>query len=279
LIHFATDGAPMHTDRALIALFLLLAGCGHKSVELFNGKDLSGWYTYTTATKGENPGIFVVEDGAIRIHGGDGNRAYYGGIYTNESFANYRLTLEYQFAGPTHGDRKNAARDSGILLHCNGKPQRATWEGSIEANAMEGDTGSFWLVGNRKGSDGVDDAGRPIKLAITVEAEKRSNGEYYYKPGAAAVRLEGKDKFCNPVYKETSATDTVGYRGPNDFDSGSGKWTKMECVCRGDVIEVYVNGKLANKATNCSLTRGRIGLQAEAADVWYRNVKLTKLEH
>jgi hypothetical protein len=142
---------------------------------------------------------------------------------------------------------------------------------------MEGDTGSFWLVGNRKGSDGVDDEGRPIKLAITVEAEKRSNGEFYYKPGAAAVRLEGKDKFCNPVYKETAATDTVGYRGSGDYDSGPGKWTKMECVCRGDVIEVWVNGKLANKATGCSLTRGRIGLQAEAADVLYRNIRIVRI--
>ena len=267
--------------RPCLFLLLLATGCGSNqhSISLFNGKDLSGWYTHTTATKNENPGIFTVENGAIRIHGGDGTRAYYGGIYTNQSYENYRLTFEYQFAGPTHGDRIKAARDSGILLHCAGKPQGATWEGSIEANVMEGDTGSFWLVGNRKAPQVVDDAGNSIKLAITVEAEKRPNGELYYKPGAPAVRLEGKDKFCNPVYKETTATDTVGYRGPNDFDSGLGQWTKMECVCRGDTIEVYVNGKLANKATQCSLTRGRIGLQVEAADVWYRNIKLTPLIH
>src|SRR5678815_4137887 len=124
----------MHTDKHrwnVVArafcpcLFLLMVlGCGsQRPISLFDGKDLNGWYTYTTATKGENPGIFTVENGAIRIHGGDGTRAYYGGIYTNESFENYRLTLEYQFAGPTHGDRTKAARDSGILLHCNGKPQ------------------------------------------------------------------------------------------------------------------------------------------------------------
>ena len=271
-----TDGKRV---AGLVCVMILVGGCasGKKSISLFNGRDLSGWYTYTTATKGENPGIFVVEDGAIRINGGDGKRAYYGGIYTNESYENYRLTVEYKFAGPTHGDRVKAARDSGLLLHCVGKPQGATWEGSIEANVMEGDTGSFWLVGNRKGSDGVDDERRPIRLGISVEAEKRSNGEWYYKPGAVAVRLQGKDKFCNPVYKETAATDTVGYRGKNDWDSGPGKWTKVECVCRGDVIEVYVNGRLANKATNCSLTKGRIGLQVEAADVWYRKVRLTKL--
>ncbi|HEV8604044.1 MAG TPA: DUF1080 domain-containing protein [Tepidisphaeraceae bacterium] len=275
----------MNTDKAqaiggLICVMMILGGgCAQrKSVELFNGRDLSGWYTHTTATKGENPGVFVVEEGALRINGGDGKRAYYGGIYTNQAYENYRLALEYKFAGPTHGERKNNARDSGILLHCVGKPQGATWEGSIEANVMEGDTGSFWLVGNRKGSDGVDDEGKPIRLAITVEAEKRENGEFYFKQGAGEVRLEGKDKFCNPNYKETGATDTIGYRGKGDFDSGPGKWTKVECVCRGDVIEVYVNGRLANRASQCSLRRGRIGLQAEAADVLYRNVKLTELE-
>src|SRR5689334_3645915 len=106
----------MHTDKhrwnfvaraSCPCLFLLMAvGCSsQRSISLFNGKDLSGWYTYTTVTKDANPGIFTVENGAIRIRGGDGNRAYYGGIYTNESYENYRLTLEYEFAGPTHGDR------------------------------------------------------------------------------------------------------------------------------------------------------------------------------
>src|SRR5438128_7449557 len=158
---------------------LIMGGCGQKSTELFNGKDLSGWYTYTTATKAENPGIFIFEDGVLKIRGGDGAKAYYGGIYTEKSYENYVLSVEYKFAGPTHGQRKDNARDSGLLLHCVGKPVGATWEGSIEANVMEGDTGSFWLVGNRKGSDGVDDEERPIRLAITVEGEKRSNGEFY----------------------------------------------------------------------------------------------------
>src|SRR6266480_6311147 len=102
---FATDGTPMHTDGKRVVLLicaLLLCGCGQKSTELFNGRDLSGWYTYTTATKGENPGIFTAEDGVLKIRGGDGTKAYYGGIYTTQSYENYRLTVEYQFAGPTH---------------------------------------------------------------------------------------------------------------------------------------------------------------------------------
>src|SRR5689334_20754981 len=119
----------MHTDKHrwnLVArascpclfLFMICVGCGNsvRSLSLFNGKDLSGWYTYTTATKSENPAIFVAEDGVLKIRGGDQNRAYYGGIYTNQMYENYKLSVEYMFAGPTHGDRVKAARDSGLLL-------------------------------------------------------------------------------------------------------------------------------------------------------------------
>src|SRR3954469_22639313 len=88
----------------LMVMVMLVGGGGggcaaeKKSVSLFNGKDLSGWYTYTTATKGENPGIFVFEEGVLKIRGGDGKKAYYGGIYTERAFENYVLTVEYRFA-------------------------------------------------------------------------------------------------------------------------------------------------------------------------------------
>src|SRR5258706_9264077 len=102
----------------LLAVLMMLGGCaaGKKSVELFNGRDLSGWYTYTTATKGENPGLFVSEAGGLKIRGGDGTKAYYGGIYTNQSYENYPLTGEYKYAGLRHGDQVKVARDSGLLF-------------------------------------------------------------------------------------------------------------------------------------------------------------------
>jgi hypothetical protein len=270
----------------MVVVLLAALGCSSgnrtsnsNSISLFNGRNLDGWHTYTSATKSDNPGIFVVENGMLRINGGDGRRAYYGGIITDDSYENYHLSLEYKFAGPTHGERKNNARDSGIHLHCTGSPEGANWPASIEANIMEGDTGSFWLVGNthQRGLDGLDDEGNPVKLAITVEAEKIKN-EWYYRPGAAPIRIEGRDKFVNPVFKDVNYTDTLGWRKESDWDSPFGKWTKVECICRGDTIEVYVNGKLANKATQISLTRGRICLQAEAADILYRNIRLTPLQ-
>lgn len=228
-----------------------------KTISLFNGKTLDGWTTWTKETGAENPGAFVVEDGCLRINGGDGKRAYYGGITTKQSFENYRLSLDYKFAGPTHGERAKMARDSGILLHCVGAPEGgASWPGSIEANIMEGDTGSFWLVSNRPRGDGVDDDGKPIQIGITVEAVREGPGkELYFKPGAPAVRVEHKDGYCNTGYKDRNWKDVTGYRGADDLDKPLGQWTHVECVCRGDTIEVYCEGKLVNLGMKATLTR------------------------
>src|SRR5437899_7921527 len=84
------------TKLWFVLVLLILGGCGQKSTELFNGKDLSGWYTYTTATKAENPGIFDFEDGGRKIRAGIGAKAYDGGIYSESSYENYVLSVEYK---------------------------------------------------------------------------------------------------------------------------------------------------------------------------------------
>lgn len=57
-----------------------------------------------------------------------------------------------------------------------------------------------------------------------------------------------------------------------------GEWNKMEVVCKGNTIEVTVNGVLQNKGTNVNLSNGSICLQSEGKDIQFRNVFLTKLK-
>jgi hypothetical protein len=57
----------------------------------------------------------------------------------------------------------------------------------------------------------------------------------------------------------------------------AGKWNTMEVICRGNTIEVSVNGIPQNKATNVNLSEGSICLQSEGKDIQFRNVFLTKL--
>ena len=56
-----------------------------------------------------------------------------------------------------------------------------------------------------------------------------------------------------------------------------GGWNKYEIVCKGDTIELTINGQLQNKATGVSISKGYIGLQSEGVPIMFRNIKLTPL--
>ncbi|RIH66475.1 DUF1080 domain-containing protein, partial [Mariniphaga sediminis] len=63
-------------------------------ISLFNGKDLSGWYTYLEGRgRDSDPkGVFTVSDGIIRISGEE-----WGSLTTGKEYANYHLTLEFKW--------------------------------------------------------------------------------------------------------------------------------------------------------------------------------------
>ena len=55
-----------------------------------------------------------------------------------------------------------------------------------------------------------------------------------------------------------------------------GEWNTMQVACKGNTIEVWVNGVLQNKATGISEQSGHICLQSEGKDIEFRNVTVTK---
>lgn len=57
----------------------------------------------------------------------------------------------------------------------------------------------------------------------------------------------------------------------------TGQWNTMEVICKGNTIEVFVNGVLQNKGTNVTVAKGSICLQSEGKDVEFRNVFLANL--
>ena len=62
------------------------------------------------------------------------------------------------------------------------------------------------------------------------------------------------------------------------MQSRLGEWTRIECVCRGDSITNYVNGKVVNSASGLALTKGKIQIQTEGAELLIRKIDLTPLD-
>ena len=62
-----------------------------------------------------------------------------------------------------------------------------------------------------------------------------------------------------------------------NFENPRGQWNTIEVIANGDCIEHYVNGHLVNVGTRATVSSGRILLQSEGAEVYYKSVEITPL--
>ena len=79
------------------------------------------------------------------------------------------------------------------------------------------------------------------------------------------------------TYVSTEAVKPVIPKLHETNEKPATEWNSYDIVCKGNTIEVRVNGLLQNTATNCSLTKGAIGLQAEGSKIQFRNIWIEKL--
>jgi len=227
----------------------------------FNGKDLTGFYTYLHDHKYEDPDrVFTVRDGVLRISGQE-----LGGLTTRQEFGDYHLVTEWKWGGKTWPPRVDKARDSGILLHCVGADGAAFghWMESQECQIIEGGCGDFIMVPGR---------GKP---SLTCEVRKGADGQPYFEKGAKAVtRDSGRFNWWgrDPEWK-----DVIGFRGRSDVENPPGEWNRIEVICDGDTITNIVNGYVVNIGTRSSLTRGKLIFQSEGAEILFRKIEVRPL--
>lgn len=86
-----------------------------------------------------------------------------------------------------------------------------------------------------------------------------------------------KATICDSVYFSTEAVKPVIPKLHTSNEKPAGQWNSFDITCKGNTVEIKVNGLLQNVATNCSLTKGSIGLQAEGSKIQFRNLWIEKL--
>ena len=244
-------------------------------IPLFNGKDLSNFTTWTTKTAREDPEkVFSVVDQidgapAIRCSG-----KYFGGIITKQSYTNYRLVAEFRWGLVTWEPRKDRARDSGILLHCQGEEGNYTkafngpWMRSVEFQIIEGGTGDVILVGGYdRGSD--QPTAPTLKTKIT-EGTKR------YNPNG--VPTEFNRGRIDWLRRDPDWKDVLGFRGRAEAEKPVGQWNHLEAICDGGNVTYYVNGEKVMEGWDGSFSAGRLMFQSEGAEIFFRKLELHPLK-
>jgi hypothetical protein len=77
----------------------------------------------------------------------------------------------------------------------------------------------------------------------------------------------------DPDFKELLDT-----RGKDDVESPLGDWTKVECICEGQKITVIINGQTVNECYDANPAAGKILLQSEGFEIYFRKWELHPLK-
>ncbi|NOY37485.1 MAG: DUF1080 domain-containing protein [Chlorobi bacterium] len=188
----------------------------------------------------------------------------YGCVFTRREYDNYDLKLKVRWGNKKWDPRKDKLMDSGILYHSIGEcglDYWRSWMRSQEFQVMEGHMGDYW-------------SGRNTAMDIR------------------AFIPEG---IMNPVASEKQPFISLGtgtqYDGfclrSEDHESPDGEWTELELICfngkslhivNGRVVMVLQDSRYLENGKTIPLTKGKIQLQSEAAEVFYKDIRIRPIE-
>ncbi len=264
---------------------LVIMSCSHKVMEsgakhilLFNNKDLSNWDVYIgpgldaegkhradVPALGLNPKqnvftVVAVDDQpnkkAIHITG-----ERFGGISTKEEYENYHFQCKFKWGKLKWPPKDKARMDSGILYHAVG-PHAVDWGfwmRSQELQIQEKDCGDYW---------GLD------RASFDIRAIKNDKGDYVYNPKGEILTFN----VDNPTGRHCIKSI--------DAEWPTGEWNTIDLYCLGGTAIHMVNGKVNMILLNSrhiqdgvatSLTKGKIQIQSEGAEIYYTDMVIEKI--
>lgn len=257
---------------------------------LFNGRDLTGWDSWlgpadAASTYSPKPGapiglnhdtnhVFSVvqEDGRPAILA---SVKVFGGLLTKKPYSNYHLRLQYKWGPNTW--IPGFPRNNGILYHSHG-PYGAffgSWMSAVEFEIVPHTVGMLLTVGtSRPGRsfDGVDwhVGGR---VAVGHDAALPYPSRRYMLGGRVVdVRF--------PAYNVDAGVDA---------EKPIGSWNTLDLYVLGDRSIHVVNGVPVLAAEGLTtvdtpggtprpLTSGRIQLQSEGAETYFRDITIEPID-
>ena len=172
------------------------------------------------------------------------------------------------------GSRLGKPRDSGLFLHAvgpdgNSHDGKGAFMAAIECNIFQGATGDFLLI------RGAAAGGSPItpRLMAEVAGARDADGWFTWQKGGRRQTLERWGR-VNWFGKDPNWKDQTDFRGSRDVESPAGEWTRVECICAGDSITIIINGTVVNQASKVFPSRGKILLQCEGSEIFWRRLEL-----
>jgi hypothetical protein len=236
-------------------------------VRLFNGRDLDGWYTFLQEHgKDRDPdGIITIEDGAIHLYkdAPDGSKVVMGYIATKEEYGDYHLRWQYRWLEKKFEPRYKLQRDAGLYYHILGDD--AVWPRALQFQIEQTNVGDLLAL-----------HGLQLDSWVDPKTEEDAMPTFLEPADGGVPRVLGGQGIA---YQKHLAGEWEG-----------DGWNTAEIIVRGDTTVHILNGQVVNRGRDVRLadpdrpgkstpiTRGRIALEIEAAEVLFRNVEIKRLD-
>jgi len=239
----------------------IFMGAPHSSTQI------EGYEKFDDVTKGKPIGlnkdpkkvfsvVQIKEEEVIKITG-----EIFAGLVTKKEYDNYHLTWKFKWGEKKWKPRLNKKRNSGVLYHSVGDYTDFwnVWMTSIECEVQQTDCGDLVTLGNVKAK------------SPAIKRDKK----YYYTKGADLVDFSWNKGFeTGRCFKE------------NDPEKKQGEWNTMELICVGNksihilngvVVMVVVDPMVNLKGEWRAMNKGKIQIQSEAAEVYYKDIEIKSI--
>ena len=191
----------------------------------------------------------------------------FGGLTSKNEYQNYHFETEFKWGDKKWEPRLKSKRDSGILYHAKGKHGTFwnVWMSSLEFQVQEGDCGDFIALGDVYGD-------------VPATRKTKDNGSVYftYDPLGENIPLKwGKG------YESGQASKS------NLHEKAHGEWNTLEIYTFNNESIHLVNGHVVNRVKNARydianktipVSKGKIQIQSEAAEIFYKNMRITPIQ-
>jgi hypothetical protein len=187
----------------------------------------------------------------------------YGCVFTKQDYANYHLKLQVKWGAKKWPPRLDEPRDSGILYNSQGEAGVDYWHSWMLAqefqvseqqrgNAM----GDYWCI-----AGSVADI-RAVRQRDTLK----------FSPTAAPVHMGNG----GPYWCQAADSQEAPNNGWNELELIQVNGQSIHLV-NGHVVLALANSGFMAKGQRQPLTHGKIQLQSEAAEVFYKNIMIRPL--
>lgn len=190
---------------------------------------------------------------------------YYGCLASKKEYENYHFQLQFKWGDKKWIPRLDRMKDSGILYHSIGPfgvEHWRSWMMSQEFQIMEAHTGDFWS----QATSAVD------------------------------IRAYASESGLNPMAHESQDFLSFGENGEagkyclrsNNYEKKPDEWNTLDLICfngqslhivNGKVVMVLKDSRYINEDGEAvPLTKGKIQLQSEAAELFFKGIKIKPIE-